>query len=230
MPYFFDSYYFILIIPAMIIAAWAQARVSSTFNRYSRVPTQRGLTGYDAARSILDANGLYDIQIERVSGKLTDHYDPGAHVIRLSDSVYQSASVASVGVAAHEAGHAVQYAEKYLPITVRAAIIPITQIGSNLSIPLILAGVFLSYGILINIGIILFATVTVFQLVTLPVEYNASRRAIATLSQGGYVTASEEAGVRKVLNAAALTYVAALIVAIANLLRLILLFGGRRDY
>lgn len=226
---YIDPYYFILVLPAMVLALWAQARVKTTFNKYSRVSTASGLTGAEAARRILNANGLGNVAVEHVSGDLTDHYDPKANVIRLSDKVYNTASVAAVGVAAHEAGHAVQYATGYFPIKIRSAIIPITQIGSNLSMPLIILGLLFSSGNLITIGLVLFSTVALFQLVTLPVEFNASARAVATLSSSGYVSGEEERGVKSVLTAAALTYVAALFVALANLLRLVLLFGNRRD-
>lgn len=226
---YIDPYYFILVLPAMVLALWAQARVKTTFNKYSRVSTASGLTGAEAARRILNANGLGNVAVEHISGDLTDHYDPKANVIRLSDKVYNTASVAAVGVAAHEAGHAVQYATGYFPIKIRSAIIPITQIGSNLSMPLIILGLLFSSGNLITIGLVLFSTVALFQLVTLPVEFNASARAVATLSSSGYVSGEEERGVKSVLTAAALTYVAALFVALANLLRLILLFGNRRD-
>ncbi|MBQ7816974.1 MAG: zinc metallopeptidase, partial [Oscillospiraceae bacterium] len=207
---------------------WAQAKVNSTFNRYSRERTYSGMTGYEAARRILAANGLYHVNVERVSGNLTDHYDPKTNVIRLSDSVFGSNSVAAVGVAAHEAGHAVQYAQNYAPIKLRSAIIPVTNIGSQLSIPLVLIGAFMGMDPLINIGLLLFATVAVFQLVTLPVEFNASRRAVNALEMSGSIGDEELYGVKKVLGAAAMTYVAALAVAVANLLRLILRFGGRR--
>lgn len=228
MYYGIDIYYLILVIPAMIFSMWAQARVNSTFKRYSQQRTYSGMTGYEAARRILAANGLYNVQVERVAGNLTDHYDPKTNVIRLSDSVFGSNSVAAVGVAAHEAGHAVQYAQNYAPIRLRAAIIPVTNIGSQLSIPLVLIGAFMGMDSLINIGLLLFATVAVFQLVTLPVEFNASRRAVYALEMSGSIGDEELYGVKKVLSAAAMTYVAALAVAVANLLRLILRFGGRR--
>ena len=224
---YFDMYYLILVVPAMIFSMWAQAKVNSTFNKYSKVRTYGGMTGYEAARRILAANGLYNVHVERVSGNLTDHYDPKANVIRLSDSVFASNSVAAVGVAAHEAGHAVQYATQYAPIRLRTAIIPVTNIGSQLSIPLVLIGFFMGAQPLVNFGLLLFATVAIFQLVTLPVEFNASRRAVTALEMGGSMNDEELRGVRKVLNAAAMTYVAALAVAVANLLRLVLRFGGR---
>lgn len=225
--YGIDIYYIILVLPAIAFSMWAQAKVNSTFNRYSRERTYSGMTGYEAARRILAANGLYHVNVERVSGNLTDHYDPKTNVIRLSDSVFGSNSVAAVGVAAHEAGHAVQYAQNYAPIKLRAAIIPITNIGSTLSMPLVLLGFFMGMQPLINLGLLLFATVAVFQLVTLPVEFNASRRAVNALEMGGTMAEEEIRGVKKVLSAAAMTYVAALAVSLANLLRLVLRFGGR---
>ena len=227
MYYGIDIYYIILVLPALVFSLWAQSKVTSTFNKYSRQRTYSGMTGYEAARRILSANGLYNVNVERVSGNLTDHYDPKANVIRLSDSVFGSNSVAAVGVAAHEAGHAVQYATHYAPIKLRTAIIPITNIGSTLSIPLVLVGFFMGMQPLVNFGILLFATVAIFQLVTLPVEFNASRRAVDALELGGTMAEDEMRAVKKVLSAAAMTYVAALAVSVANLLRLIIRFGGR---
>lgn len=224
---YFDVYYLILVVPALLVAAWAQMKVQSSFNCYSRVGA--GMTGYEAARYILDQNGLYDVAIERISGSLTDHYDPRTNVVRLSDTVYGRATVAAMGVAAHECGHAVQYAQRYAPIQLRTAILPVTQIGSQLSMPLILLGFVLSIESLVTLGILLFSLATVFQLVTLPVEFNASSRAIRTLSAQGMVSGEEERGVRKVLTAAALTYVAALIVSAMQLLRLVLIARNRRD-
>ena len=227
MFYPFDYYYLILVVPALLFAAWAQAQVSGAYNRYSRVRVSRGMTGAMAARRILDDNGLSGVRVERVAGKLSDHYDPGERVVRLSAGVYDSDSVASLGVAAHECGHAVQHATHYAPLTFRNAIIPITNFGSKLSIPLIIVGLFLS-GTLVDIGLLLFSLVAVFQLVTLPVEFNASSRALATLENGNFLDRRELEGARKVLRAAALTYVAALLVSVAQLMRLILLFGNRR--
>ena len=224
----FDPYYWILIVPSLLLALWAQMMVSSNFKKYSQVYNRRGYTGADAARMILDSNGLYHVRIERVSGNLTDHYDPKAEVIRLSDSVYGSASVAAVGVAAHEAGHAVQHATGYLPIKIRSAIIPVTQIGSQLSIPLILLGFLFQLKPLVFVGILFYATAALFQLVTLPVEFNASSRAMKVLEQSEMLAGDELAGAGKGLRAAAMTYVAALLTALAQLLRLILIFGGRR--
>lgn len=226
---FFDYYYLILVVPALIFAMWAQNKVNSTFQAFSRVGTQSGMTGFEAARRILDANGLRHVSIERVAGNLTDHYDPRSNVIRLSENVFNVASVAAIGVAAHEAGHAVQYAKNYAPIKIRSAIIPITQFGSTLSMPLVIIGAFMNSPSLINIGLLLFATVAIFQLVTLPVEFNASGRAIKALSMGASISQQEIAGVQKVLGAAALTYVAALAVSLANLLRLFLIFGRRNN-
>ena len=230
MPYFFlpDRYYLLLVLPAILIALWAQLRVKSTFARYSSVSVRGGLTGAEAARRILDANGLQHVAVEPVAGSLTDHYDPRTQVVRLSQDVYHRSSVAAIGVAAHETGHAIQHARNYAPLSIRTAIVPITQIGSSLSIPLVLLGYLMGNEPLVNIGILLFSLVTLFQLITLPVEFNASRRALATLDQYRMVTEEEHQGVRKVLTAAALTYVASLLVSLANLLRLILLFGGRR--
>ena len=227
MFYPFDYYYLILVVPALLFAAWAQAQVSGAYNRYSRVRVSRGMTGAMAARRILDDNGLTGVRVERVAGKLSDHYDPGERVVRLSAGVYDSDSVASLGVAAHECGHAVQHATHYAPLTFRNAIIPITNFGSKLSIPLIIVGLFLS-GTLVDIGLLLFSLVAVFQLVTLPVEFNASSRALATLENGNFLDRREMEGARKVLRAAELTYVAALLVSVAQLMRLILLFGNRR--
>ena len=222
-------YYLILVVPAMILAAYAQMKVNTTFSKYNNVYNRRGFTGADAARAILDANGLYHIRIERVSGKLTDHFDPSANVIRLSDSVYNVNSVAAVGVAAHEAGHAVQHAVGYTPIKIRSAIVGVTNIGSQLSMPLIIAGIIFSFEPLVTIGLVLFSLISVFQLVTLPVEFDASSRAMKILRNDGILSDEELGGVKKVLSAAAMTYVAALIVALANLVRMILIYGRRNN-
>lgn len=225
--YYFDRYYWILIVPAMLFAMWAQARVSSTYKKYSRIISARGMSAAQVCRQILDNNGLYHIRIEHIAGSLTDHYDPKSDVIRLSDSVYNSASVASIGVAAHEAGHAVQHATGYVPIKIRNAIVPVTQIGSSLSMPILLIGLLFNSGVLVEIGILLFATMALFQLVTLPVEFNASARALRTLDEYHILENEENKMAGKVLGAAALTYVAALLSSLAQLLRLILLFGNR---
>ena len=225
--YRFDIYYFILVIPAVIFSMWAQSKVNSPYNEYSRHTTYSRMTGFEAARRILDANGLRHVHIERVAGNLTDHYDPKANVIRLSEGVYSSPSIAAVGVAAHEAGHAVQYALGYTPIRLRGAVLPVCQIGSTISWPMILIGFFMNSQPLINIGLILFGSVALFQFVTLPVELNASNRAVDALAISGSFTDDELYGVEKVLKAAAMTYVAALAVSLAQLLRLVLLFGNR---
>lgn len=227
----------LVLIPAMIFAFWAQIRVNSTFKKYAKIPSRRGLTGAEAARRVLDANGLRHITIERVHGHLTDHFDPTAGVIRLSDATYASTSVAAIGVAAHEAGHAVQHAEGYVPIKVRSAIIPLTRFGSFLAMPLFLIGLFLGSGsylgygigtIFMVTGILFFSFSTLFQLVTLPTEFNASARAMKALEDGGLLTADELPAAKATLSAAAMTYVAALASSLASLLRLILIFNRRR--
>ena len=219
--------YFLLII-AMLFATWAQINVQSTFKKYSKVNNMAGITGKDAARIILDTNGLNNVRIETVAGDLTDHYDPKANVIRLSQGVYDSTSAAAIGVAAHEAGHAVQHAVGYFPIKVRSAIIPLCQIGSNLAWPLILIGLLLQVADLAMLGVILFSTATVFQLVTLPCEFNASSRAMSALRSFGRLSDEDLSSARKTLTAAALTYVAALAVSVLNLLRMISLVNRRR--
>lgn len=225
---FFDSYYWLLVVPAMVFALIAQSRVSTTFQRYSQQHTRSGITGAEAAALVLRQNGVYGVRIEQVRGQLTDHYDPRENVIRLSDGVYGVDTVAAVGVAAHEAGHAVQYAKAYHAIRLRTAILPVTQIGSQLAWPLLFIGLLFNFESLFVAGILFFVLATLFQVVTLPVEYNASNRAIAAISQSGCLSQDEVPGARKVLSAAALTYVAALAVSLAQLLRLLLLFGGRR--
>lgn len=230
MPFFhFDQYYIWLVVPSLLIALWAQFKVKSTFNKYNQYKTSRGNTAAMVARQILDRNGLQNVAIERVAGSLSDHFDPRKNVIRLSDSVYNSTSVGAIGVAAHEVGHAVQYATKYAPIKIRAALIPVTNIGSTLALPIVFLGILMGNDFLSMAGIILFSAVVLFQLVTLPVEFNASSRAIKTLDEDMLLEGDELKGAKKVLSAAALTYVAALIVAIANLLRLILLRNRNRD-
>ena len=232
--YGFDFTYVVLVLPCMLLALWASANVNSTFKKYSRQFSSRGITGAEAAQRVLSANGVPGVRIESVAGKLTDHYDPKANVIRLSQDVYSSTSTAAIGVACHEAGHAVQYANSYAPIKLRAAIIPITNIGSKLAMPLILLGVVLSFlgemsYAFVYLGIACFGFSLVFQLVTLPVEFNASRRALAAIREGDILTKQEQAGAKKTLRAAAMTYVAATAVAFAQLLRLVLVFARRRD-
>ncbi len=225
--YGIDIWYLVLVLPAFLVALIAQARVKSTFNKFNQYRTSAGITGAEAARRVLDANGLQHVRIEHVQGELTDHYDPTTDVIRLSDSTYMSPSIAAAGVAAHEAGHACQYAQEYAPIRLRTSMVKICNIGANLSWPAILLGYLLSFRPLVFIGIVLFSLSVLFQLVTLPVEFDASKRAIAALQQGGIMTEPELDGTKKVLKAAAMTYVAALAVTVANLLRLVLIFGRR---
>lgn len=225
---FIDQWYIILVLPAILLSLWASANVNSTFKKYSSVMSYRGITGAESARRVLAANGVYDVKIERISGNLTDHFDPRTNTIRLSDSVYGSTSVAAIGVAAHEAGHAVQYATGYAPMKLRSVIIPVTNIGSNLAMPLILLGIVLGAPFLAELGILAFSFSTIFQLITVPVEFNASRRAIEAI-ENATTDENEVKGAKKVLKAAALTYVAALAVSLANLLRLIMIVnGGRR--
>lgn len=214
-----------ILIPAVLLTAYAQIKINSTYNKYSQIPSKRGLTGADVARYILNQNGLFDVAIERVAGQLSDHYDPRSRVVRLSPDVYHGTSLAALGVAAHEVGHAVQHDTGYLPLYIRNTIIPVTQIGSYAAIPLFFIGIFMSSESLVNIGIMLFAAIVFFQMVTLPVEFNASRRAIATLGGEGILDASELAGTKKVLSAAAMTYLAAALMAVMELLRLIVISG-----
>ena len=228
MPYFYFDYSYIILIPAMLFALIAQAMVNSAFTKYNKVGTRCNMTGADAARLILDRNGLHHVRIEQIAGNLTDHFDPRTNVIRLSQSVYGSSGIAAVGVAAHEAGHAVQYAEGYGPMKIRSAIIPATNIGSKLALPIFIIGLIFSYEIAM-LGIILFSLTAVFQAVTLPVEFNASRRAMDALDGSARLTSDELAGARKVLTAAALTYVAALATALSQILRLLIIANRRRD-
>lgn len=230
MPYFyFDYYYLILVVPALLLAIWAQVQVKTTYRKYSRVPNSRGMTGAYAAQAVLNFYGITDVRIERVSGNLTDHYDPRSKVIRLSDGVYNSSTVAAIGIACHEAGHAAQHAENYAPIKIRNAIIPVCNIGSTIGIPLALIGWIFSFSILIYVGLGLYAAVFIFQVVTLPVEFNASRRAIKVIDETQLLRDDEIGGAKKVLAAAAMTYVASMMVSLANLLRLLLRFSNRRD-
>ena len=236
MPYYyygFDWTYIILVLPCLLLSLWASASVNRTFNKYSSQLSVRRISGAQAAQRVLLRNGVTNVRIERISGNLTDHFDPRTNVIRLSDSVYDSTSTAAIGVACHEAGHAVQYATNYGPIKLRAAIIPITNFGSKLAMPLILLGLVLSSlgstsYTLVYLGIACFGLSLVFQLVTLPVEFNASNRAMTAITQESLLTQDEQNGARKTLNAAAMTYVAATAVSLAQLVRLLALFGGRR--
>ena len=227
--FFYDYWYIVLVMPAVIFSIIASISVNSTFKKYSKKRSSRGITGAEAARRVLDANGLYSVKVERVRGDLTDHYDPRNNTIYLSESVHDSPSTAAIGVAAHEAGHAVQHAKEYLPIKIRSAIIPITNFASSLSLPLILLGLVLEGSgllILAYIGVACFGMSTVFQLVTLPTEFNASRRAINALEGYGILSRDELGDAKKVLSAAAMTYVAALAVSLMQLLRLLLIVSG----
>ena len=236
---FYDYTYLLLVLPAVIFSLIASSRVQSTFKKYSQQASARGITGREAAERVLRANGVMGIRIERVSGNLTDHFDPKTNVIRLSDSVYDSTSTAAIGVAAHEAGHAVQHEQEYQPAKIRMAIVPITNIGSKLAVPLILAGILLSVIsnstnllVISYIGIACFSLCALFQLITLPTEYDASRRAMQALETGGILYDEELKGARKVLSAAALTYVAALAVTLMQLLRLLVIvnrYNSRRN-
>ena len=227
--YYFDPTY-ILIIIAGIISLMAQMKVSSAFSRYSNVRSLSGITGAMAAEQILHSQGIYDVTIQRVSGKLTDHYNPSNKTLNLSDAVYGATSVAAIGVAAHECGHAIQHARGYAPLSFRTALVPIANLGSKLSWVFIIAGLIFSFnGLLINIGIVMFSAAVLFQLVTLPVEFDASARALKLLSSTGIMNNSEVSQSKKVLSAAAMTYVAAAATAILQLVRLIILFGGRDD-
>lgn len=225
--------YLVLVLPAVIFAVWANIKVNSTFKRYSALRPVGGMTGAEAARRVLDANGLYNVRIEHIHGNLSDHFDPRTNVIRLSDSVYGVSSAAAIGVAAHEAGHAVQYAKGYVLLKLRNAIIPVTNIGSRLAMPLILLGIIFSgmgqqFVYVAYAGIACFALSTLFQLLTLPTEFNASRRALVSIESSGLLYGEELEGARKVLTAAAMTYVAALAVSLMQLLRLLMLVGGGR--
>ena len=226
--FWIDYWYVVLVLPAIILALDVQIKMSSTYSKYSRVYNRSGVTAEEAARRILNANGLYDVAIERVSGNLTDHYDPRTNTVRLSDSVYGSNSIAAVGVAAHEVGHAIQHARDYFPMKVRSAIIPATNLGAGISPFLIIIGFIFMSDTLIIAGIVLYSLTAVFQLVTLPVEFNASRRALSTLDNYGILERDELPQVRKVLGSAAMTYVASLLVSLMYVLRLVMIFGGGR--
>ena len=225
--YGFDSLYLYLVVPAIIIALWSQIKVKTTFSKYSAYRTN--INGADAARRVLELNGVHGVKIERVSGKLTDHYDPRTNTIRLSESVCGSYSISAVGVAAHEAGHAVQYAKGYFPIKLRSVILPVCNLGSQLSLPLLIIGLIFNFYFLVKLGVIFFCAAFIFQLLTLPVEFNASRRALNALRDGAVpLTDNDIRYARRVLSAAAMTYVAAALVSLAQLIRLIALTGRKR--
>lgn len=231
----FDMTYIVLVLPFVFLALIAQGKVQSTFKKYSKIGSRSGITGAQAAEAILRKENIYDVKIEHTSGNLTDHYDPRTKVLRLSDSTYSNSSIAAIGVAAHEAGHAVQHERGYVPISLRNAILPVANFGGTLSWPLIILGIFLSYSggeigyVLVQVGIVLFSAVVLFQIVTLPVEFNASSRALLLVEDTGLLNQDESSKAKKVLNAAAMTYVAAAAVSIANLVRLLVVFGNRRD-
>lgn len=225
---YIEPSYIFLVVPAILLTMYAQSKVNTTFNKYLRVASISGYTGAEAARAILHSAGIYDVQVEMIPGQLTDHYDPRSKTLRLSSTVYNSHSIAAIGVAAHEVGHAIQHNKGYMFLTIRNTIVPVVNIGSQMAMPLIVLGLIFS-SFLVNLGILLFSGIVLFQLITLPVEFNASRRAISILKNEGFLAANEIGPAKKVLSAAALTYVASAAVAIANLLHLITVFGGRRD-
>lgn len=226
--YGFDIWYLVLVIPAFVFSLYTQSSIKKTFSRYSSHMARSGFTGQTAVRRILDQRGLSGVRVEHVSGQLTDHYDPRANILRLSDATYSSSSIAAIGVAAHEAGHAIQHEEGYMPNRVRGTLVPVARIGSTMGPYMAIFGIILELPFLINIGILLFTGAFIFYLITLPVEFNASSRAVRILEEQGILTGEELAGARKVLRAAALTYVASALVAFASLLRLLLLSRGRR--
>lgn len=226
--YGFDIYYLILVLPAVLISLYAQFKVKNTFGKYSTLQNQRGLTGAQVARKILDYNGLTSVMVRPTNGNLTDHYNPTDNTVNLSEPVYNSTSVAALGVAAHETGHAIQHAKRYFPLKIRTAIFPVVRISSSAAVPLAILGFITGLEFLINFGIILFSAVVLFQLITLPVEFNASRQALNMVEQYNMLSTAENQDAKKVLSAAAMTYLASALTAVANLLRLILLSRNRR--
>lgn len=226
--FYFDPYFLILVVPTLLLSLWAQFKVKSTFSKYSQVQSERHITGAQAAQSLLSANGITDVRVESVAGSLTDHYDPSSKTLRLSEPVYSKSTISAIGVAAHETGHAIQHAKGYGPLHLRSALVPVANIGSGAGPILAILGIFFSWGWLINIGIILFGAAVLFYLITLPVEFNASSRAIAILRTNGTLNETELSGVKSVLAAAAMTYVASAVTAIASFLRLILISRDRR--
>ena len=229
MYYGIDYYYMVLVLPAILISLYAQFKVSSSFSKYSKITNSKRITGAMVARRILDSNNLQNVVIEHVHGNLSDHYDPRTRTLRLSDSVYSSASIAALGVAAHECGHAIQHAKNYEPLQWRHAVYPIVRFSSMAAMPLFLIGLLVNTPYLLNFGIILFSAVVAFQIITLPVEFNASKRALAILNEYYFLDESELKGAKKVLTAAAMTYVASALTSVMQLLRLILIANNRRD-
>lgn len=227
--FYMDKYYLLLVVPALIISVIAQIRVKGTFNRFSSVGNSKNMTGADVARYLLKTNGIFDVQVMQIGGQLTDHYDPRQKVLRLSDSTYASTSVAAIGVAAHETGHAIQHKLKYGPLVLRSTLVPIANIGSSAGPYIAVLGLFMNWPLIINLGLILFAGAIVFYLITLPVEFNASKRAIDCLNSTGILMKDELQSAKKVLNAAAMTYVSSALVAVASFIRLLLLSGQRRN-
>ncbi|MDR2509083.1 MAG: zinc metallopeptidase [Spirochaetaceae bacterium] len=225
---YFDYYYLILVVPTLLLSLWAQILVKSTFAKYSKIPCSRRVTGRDAAALLMKIHNIRDVRIEAADGSLTDHYDPAAKALRLSRPVYGSTSIAAVGVAAHESGHAIQHACGWGPLALRGALVPIANIGSSFGPWLAIAGIFFSFPLLLNIGIFLFGAAVLFYIITLPVEFNASARAVAILRDNNVLSGEELTGVKKVLTAAALTYVASALTALMSLIRLLLLSRGRR--
>lgn len=226
---FFWDISMIILIPGLLLAMYAQAKVSSTYNRYKKVTSHSGYTGAQFARKMLNDNGLYDVTITQISGRMSDHYDPRANQVRLSTEVYNGTSIASLGIAAHEVGHAVQHATNYFPLTVRNLVVPVTNFSSSIYMLFIFIGIIMNSFSMIQFGIMLFAVIVIFQVITLPVEFNASRRAIATLGGDGVLDAEELSGAKRVLGAAAMTYVAAMVTAVLQLLQLLMVFGGHND-
>lgn len=226
---FFWDISMIILIPGLLLAMYAQAKVSSTYNRYKEITSHSGYTGAQFARKMLNDNGLYDVTITQISGRMSDHYDPRANQVRLSAEVYNGTSIASLGIAAHEVGHAVQHATNYFPLTIRNLVVPVTNFSSSIYMILIFLGIIMNSFSMIQFGIMLFAVIVIFQVITLPVEFNASRRAIATLGGDGVLDAEELSGAKRVLGAAAMTYVAAMVTAVLQLLQLLMVFGGHND-
>ncbi|HEX2925956.1 MAG TPA: zinc metallopeptidase [Ruminiclostridium sp.] len=227
--FYLDRYYLILVVPALIISMIAQMQVKSTFNKYSKVGNSKHMTGAEVARYLLQINGIHDVQVTQVGGQLTDHYDPRKKVLRLSESTYSSTSVAAIGVAAHETGHAIQHQVKYGPLVLRSTLVPVAGFGSATGPYIAILGLFLGWPVILDIGLLLFLAAILFYLITLPVEFNASKRAIAVLDSTGVLMRDELNSAKKVLNAAAMTYVASTLVAIASFLRLLLLANQRRN-